>query len=91
MRRFIILPFTNCHLGDEIKKNEKGGAHSSYGRHKKCKRFLAGKPGGKTPLVKARSVWEDTINMDLQAHTDNSRDARTTKWKKLTTVELNVL
>jgi len=26
-------------LGNEIKKNEKGGAHSTYGRHKRYKGF----------------------------------------------------
>jgi len=29
-------------------------------------RVLFGKPGGKTPLGKPRSRWEDNIKMDLQ-------------------------
>jgi len=70
-----------------MRRNEKARAHSTYGKQKRCKWFLVGKPGGKTPLVKVRSMWEDNIKMGLQAHTDNSHDARTTKWKKLTTEE----
>jgi len=38
--------------------------------------------------LKTRSIWEDDIKMDLQAHT---HDFRTTKWKKLTTEEHNGL
>jgi len=36
-------------------------------------------------------MWEDNIKIDLQAHTDNSHDSRTTKWKKLKTEEANGL
>jgi hypothetical protein len=42
----LSILFTNCHLGDEIKKNEKGEAHSTYGMQERRKRFLAEKPGG---------------------------------------------
>jgi len=30
-------------------------------------RVLVGKPGGKRPLGRTRSRWEDNIKMDLQA------------------------
>ena len=78
-------------MGDEIKKNEKGGAHSTYGRQERCKWFLVEKHGGKRPLGRPRSIWEDNIKMDLQAHTDHSHDSRTIKWKKLTNEEPNGL
>jgi len=36
---------------------------------------------GDRPLGRPRSIQEDDIKMDLQAHTDHSHDSRTTKWK----------
>ena len=78
-------------LGDEIKKNEKSVAHSTYVRETRCKQFLVEKPGGQRPLRRPRSIGEDNIKMDLQAHTDHSHDSRTTKWKTLTTEEPNGL
>jgi len=36
-------------------------------------------------------MWEDNIKIDLQAHTANSHDSRTTRWKKLKTEEANGL
>jgi hypothetical protein len=41
--------------------------------------FLVEKNGGQRPLGSPRSIWEYTIKMDLQAHTDHSHDSRTTK------------
>ena len=35
----MIFILHQCHLGDEIKKNDKRGAHSTYGRQERCKRF----------------------------------------------------
>jgi hypothetical protein len=63
--------------------------------HMGCRRgekgFLAEKPGGQRPFGRPRSIWQDNFKMDLQAHTDHSHDSRTTKWKKLSTVEPNGL
>ena len=52
---------------------------------------LVEKPGGKRPLRRPRSIWDDNIKMDLQAHRDHSHDFTMIKWKKLTTEELNGL
>jgi len=68
-------------LGDEIKKNEKGWAHSTYGRQERSKRFVVEKTGVKRTLGRPKSIWEDGMKMDLQALTDHSHDSRTTKWK----------
>jgi len=45
------------------------------------------KAGGQRPLARRKSIWEDNIKLDLQAHTDNSYDSMTTKWKKKITTE----
>ena len=45
--------------GDEIEKNEMGGACSTY-------RVLVGKLEGKRPLARPRPRWEDNIIMVLQ-------------------------
>ena len=48
-------------LGDEIKKNEKGVAHSTYVRETRCKQFLVEKPGGQRPLRRPRSMGRITL------------------------------
>jgi hypothetical protein len=53
-------------VGDEIEKNEMGGACSTHGERRGVYRVLAGKPEGKIPLGRPRSRWEDNIKMDLQ-------------------------
>jgi hypothetical protein len=56
----------NLIAGDEIEKNEMGGACSVYGEGRGVYRVLVGKPEGKRPLVKPRRRWEDNIKADLQ-------------------------
>ena len=53
-------------VGNEIEKNEMGGACSAYGGRREAYRVLVGKPEGKRPLRKSRRRWEDNIKMDLQ-------------------------
>jgi len=43
-----------------------GGACSAFGEEERLHRVLVGKPGGKRPLGRPRSRWEDNIKMDLQ-------------------------
>ena len=57
---------TKYFLGDEIDKNEMGGACSMYGGEVRLYRVLAGKSEGKKPLGRPRRRWEDNIKMDLQ-------------------------
>ena len=53
--------------GDQIEKNEKGGACSAYGGDSRgVYRILVGKPEGRRQLGRSRSRREDNIKMDLQ-------------------------
>jgi hypothetical protein len=44
-------------LGEQIEKNEMGGACSMYGSEKSCIRVLVGKPEGNSPLGRPRRIW----------------------------------
>jgi hypothetical protein len=48
-------------LGDQIEKNEMGGACRTYGVY----RVLVGKYQEKKPLGRPRHRWDDNIKMDL--------------------------
>jgi len=50
---------TKYYLGDQIKKNETGGACSTYGGGERCIR----RPEGKRPLGRPRLRWEDNIKV----------------------------
>ena len=52
--------------GDQIKKNEVGGACSSYVERRGVYRLLVGKPEGKRQLRRPRHRWKDNIKMYLQ-------------------------
>jgi hypothetical protein len=52
-------------LGDEIKKNEMGGACSTYGGRGGY-RILVGRPEARRPLGTPTCRWEDNIKMDHQ-------------------------
>jgi hypothetical protein len=51
-------------LGDQTKKNEMGGSHSTYGGA--AFRVLMGKPEGRRLLGRPRRRREDNIKIDLQ-------------------------
>ena len=53
-------------MGDQIGKNEMGGACSTYGDRRGVYRVSVGKPEGKRPLGRPRLRWGDNIKMDLQ-------------------------
>jgi len=53
-------------LGDEIKKNEMGGACSVYGGRRGIYRVLVEKPEGKIPLGRPKCRWNYNIKMHLQ-------------------------
>jgi hypothetical protein len=48
------------------KKNEMGGACSTYGRQGSAYRILVGRPEGWRPLGRPRRRWEDTIKVYLK-------------------------
>jgi hypothetical protein len=60
-----VIPPVNF-SGDQIEKNEMGGACSMYGGEERFIRVLVGKPEGERPLGRSRRRWEDNSKMDLQ-------------------------
>ena len=52
--------------GDQIEKNEMGGACSTYDGEKRFILCFGGKPEGKRPFGKPRSRWKINIKIDLQ-------------------------
>jgi hypothetical protein len=83
-------------LGDKIKKNEMGGACSTYGERRGVYRVLVGKTEGKRPLGRPRGRWEDSIKMDLQEvgfggvdWIDLAQDRD--RWQALVNVVMNLL
>ena len=57
---------TKYYSSDQTKKNEMGGACSTYGERRGVYRVLVGKPEGKKPLCRPSLRWEDNIKLDLQ-------------------------
>jgi hypothetical protein len=53
-------------LGDQIEKNEMGGAYSTYGERRGTYRVLVVRPEGKRPLGGPWRRWKDNIKMNLQ-------------------------
>ena len=52
--------------GDQIEKNEVGGACSTYVGDERRLQCSGGEPEGKRPLGRLRRGWEDNIKMYLQ-------------------------
>jgi hypothetical protein len=63
---YDLYSLTKYYTGDQIKKNGKGGAYSTYGGHERCIQGLVGKPEGKRPVAGARHREENTTKVDLQ-------------------------
>jgi hypothetical protein len=59
-----ILLIQYC-AGDNIEKNEMGGACSADGEERGVYSVSVGKPEGKRPLGRPRRRWEDNIRIDL--------------------------
>jgi hypothetical protein len=57
---------TKYYSGNQIEKNEMGGACRTYGEKSGACRILVGRPEGRRPLGRPRHRWEDNIKMDLQ-------------------------
>jgi hypothetical protein len=54
------------HSGNQIEKDEMGGACSKYGEKRGAYRILVGRPEVRRPLGRPRCRWEDNIKMGLQ-------------------------
>jgi hypothetical protein len=65
MRSLMICTTAN-YSGDQIEKNEKGGACSAYGGENRCMQVLVGKSRGRRPLGRQRRRWENNIKMEFQ-------------------------
>jgi hypothetical protein len=57
---------TKYDSGEQIEKNEMGGACSTHGERRVACRVLVWKPEGKRPLGRHKLRWEDNIKMDLK-------------------------
>jgi len=57
--------FTKYYSGDQIMKNEMGGACSTYGERRGAHSVLVGKPEGKILLLRPRHKWEDNIKLTV--------------------------
>jgi hypothetical protein len=62
----LSVLLTKYYLGDQIEKNEMGGACSTNGERRGTYRVLVGKLERKSPFGKLRLRWESNIKMDLQ-------------------------
>jgi hypothetical protein len=63
MVTFIFTVEFEHYSGDQIKKNEVGGAYSTYGDGRGAYRILVGRPEGKRPLGIPRLRWENNIKL----------------------------
>jgi hypothetical protein len=57
---------TKYYSANQIKKNEMGGACSTYGERRSEYGVLVEYPERRRPLGRPRQRWEDNIKMDLQ-------------------------
>ena len=53
-------------MGNQMLKDEKGGAYGTYWGEERCMQDFGGNPEGRRPLVRPRRRWEDNIKMDIQ-------------------------
>jgi len=65
MRNLVICTHS-IFSGDQIEKNEIGGASSTYGERRGVYRVLVRDPEGKKTLGKPGHRWEDNVKTGLQ-------------------------
>jgi hypothetical protein len=63
---YTVLNLAKYYSGNQIEKNEMGGACSTYGEKRDAYRILVGRPERRRPLGRLRRRWEDNIKMDLE-------------------------
>ena len=55
-------------MGEQIKKNEMGGACSMYGERRGAYRVLVIKPEGNRPLGRPMHRWEANVKVQVGGH-----------------------
>jgi hypothetical protein len=65
MKRLKSELLTQYCTGDQIEKNDVGGACSTYGNGRGLYRVLVGKTVRKRPLGRPKHRWDNNIKMDL--------------------------
>jgi hypothetical protein len=65
-RNLMICTRHQILFGNQIEKNEMGGACSTYGEKERGIEDFVGRPEGRQPLGGPRRRWEGTLKMDLQ-------------------------
>jgi hypothetical protein len=61
IRSLMTCTLTHFFSGDQIEKNEMGGACSTYDGEDRCIEDLVGKPEAKRHLGRSRCRWENNI------------------------------
>jgi hypothetical protein len=61
----IPVLITKYYAGNQIEKNQIGGACSTYGEGRGAYRVLVGRPAGRRPLGRPRRRWKDNIKMEV--------------------------
>jgi len=56
-----MILLTKYYSGDQIERNEIGGACGTFGGEESCVQGSVGKPEGKRPHGRLRRRWEDNI------------------------------
>jgi hypothetical protein len=65
VRSLMICTFTQYFSGDQIEKNEIGGACSAYGGEESVYMVLVGEPERKKSRGRPTRRWDDNIKMAL--------------------------
>jgi hypothetical protein len=61
-----VILLTKCSPGNQIEKNEMGGACGTLEEGRGAYRILVGRPKGRRPIGRPRHRWEDNIKRDLK-------------------------
>jgi hypothetical protein len=66
LKHSLLLPSTKYYSGNQIEKNEMGGACGTYGGGERCIPDFGGRAEGRLPLGRPRRRWEYNVKTDLR-------------------------